>query len=195
MVASPTQADVSIVKTASPEPVDQGTNLTYTLRVTNNGPAIADNVTVSDPLPTEVTFTSVSTTQGTCNQSAGTVSCSLGSLSVGSQVTIIINVSASTFSSTTFATNTATVTLSTGDPNSANNTSSVTSTIESPTAVQLSDLHAEVDPHGGVLIEWHTREEVRNLGFHIYREDAAGKHRLDSSLIAGSALVMRGGRP
>jgi len=195
VVASPTQADVSIVKTASPEPVDQGTNLTYTLRVTNNGPAVADNVSVSDPLPTEVTFTSVSTTQGTCSQSAGTVSCSLGSLSVGSQVTIIINVSASTFSSTTYATNTATVTSSTSDPNPANNTSSVTSTIETPTAVQLSDLRAEVDPRGGVLIEWHTKQEVRNVGFHIYREDGAGKHRLDPSLIAGSALVMRGGRP
>src|SRR5262249_29883380 len=33
VVASLTQADVSIVKTASPEPVDQGTNLTYTLQV------------------------------------------------------------------------------------------------------------------------------------------------------------------
>ncbi|MGH9574107.1 MAG: C25 family cysteine peptidase [Candidatus Acidiferrales bacterium] len=195
VVASPSQGDISIVKTASPEPVDQGTNLTYTLRVTNNGPAVASNVSVSDPLPTEVTFTSVSTTQGTCSQSAGTVVCSLGTLSVGSQVTVIINANASTFSSTTYATNTATVTSSTGDPNPANNTSSVTSTIETPTAVQLSDLHAEVDPRGGVLIEWHTKEEVRNLGFHIYREDAAGKHRLDPSLIAGSALVMRGGRP
>ncbi|HKQ87773.1 MAG TPA: C25 family cysteine peptidase [Candidatus Acidoferrales bacterium] len=195
VVASPTQADVSIVKTASPEPVDQGTNLTYTLRVTNNGPAVADNVTVSDPLPTEITFTSVATTQGTCSQSAGTVNCSLGSLSVGSQVTIVINVTAATFSSTTYTTNTATVSSSTGDPNPVNNTSSVTSTIETPTAVQLSDLHAQVDPHGGVLIEWHTKEEVRNLGFHIYREDATGRHRLDPSLIAGAALVMRGGRP
>ena len=31
VVAAPTQSDVSIVKTASPEPVNQGTNLTYTL--------------------------------------------------------------------------------------------------------------------------------------------------------------------
>jgi uncharacterized repeat protein (TIGR01451 family) len=195
VVASPTQADLAIVKTASPQPVDQGTNLTYTLQVTNNGPAVAQNVTVSDPLPSQVTYTSVSTTQGTCTQSSGTVSCSLGSLSVGSEVTIIINVNAATFSSTTYATNTATVSSSTGDPNSANNSSSVTSTIEAPTAVQLSDFHAELEPGGGVLIQWHTKEEVRNLGFHLYREDAAGRHRLDPSLIAGSALVLRGGFP
>ncbi|HTZ76183.1 MAG TPA: C25 family cysteine peptidase [Candidatus Aquilonibacter sp.] len=195
VVASPTQADLAIVKTASPQPVDQGTNLTYTLQVTNNGPAVAQNVTVSDPLPSQVTYTSVSTTQGTCTQSSGTVSCSLGSLSVGSEVTIIINANAATFSSTTYATNTATVSSSTSDPNSANNSSSVTSTIEAPTAVQLSDFHAELEPQGGVLIEWHTKEEVRNLGFHLYREDATGRHRLDPSLIAGSALVLRGGFP
>ncbi len=195
VVASPTQADVSIVKTASPEPVDQGTNLTYTLRVTNNGPAVADGVVVTDPLPSEVTFVSVSTTQGTCKQTGTTVSCTVGSLSVGSQVTIVINVTAMTFSSVTLTTNTASVSSSTGDPNLANNSSTVQSTIEAPTAVQLSDLRAEVDPRGGVLVEWHTKEEIRNLGFHIYREDATGKHRLDPSLIAGSALIMRGGRP
>ena len=32
VVAGPVQSDVSIVKTASPEPVNQGTNLVYTLR-------------------------------------------------------------------------------------------------------------------------------------------------------------------
>lgn len=195
VVASPTQADVSIVKTASPEPVDQGTNLTYTLTVSNAGPAVAQSVTVSDPLPTEVSYNSVSTTQGTCSQSGGTVSCTLGSVSVGGQVTIVINVTAATFSSTTYATNTATVSSSTGDPNSANNSSSVTSTITTPTAVQLSNFSAELAPNGGVLIQWHTKAEVHNIGFHLYREDATGRHRLDPSLIAGSALVLRGGRP
>src|SRR6202022_2686698 len=39
VVASPTQADVAILKTATPEPVNQGTNLTYTLQVTKTAPA------------------------------------------------------------------------------------------------------------------------------------------------------------
>src|SRR5207249_11267369 len=125
IVASPTQADVAITKNASPDPVDQGTNLTYSLQVTNNGPAVAQNVTVSDPLPAQVTFASVSTTQGTCTYTAATttVSCSLGSLSVGNLAIIAINVAASTFSSATLATNTATVSSTTGDPNLANNPS------------------------------------------------------------------------
>jgi uncharacterized repeat protein (TIGR01451 family) len=194
VVASPTQADVSIVKTASPNPVDQGTNLTYLLQVTNAGPAIAQNVSVTDPLPTQVTYNSVSTTQGTCT-GGSLVLCSLGSLSVGSEVTITINASADTFSATTYAVNTATVSSSTSDPNSANNSSTVTSTIETPTAVLLSSLQAQLEPQGGVLIQWHTKEEIRNLGFHVYRDDSTGHHQVDPSLIAGAALILRGGMP
>ena len=195
VVASPSQADVAILKTAAPQPVDQGATLTYTLQVTNNGPAVAQNVNVSDPLPSAVSFVSVSTTQGTCTQSAGTVSCSLGSVSVGGLVIVTINTTAVTFSSSSLVLNTATVGSSTGDPNTNNNFSSTISTIQAPTAVQLSSFHAQTRAGGGVLLEWRTREEVHNLGFHIYREDAQGRHQLDPSLIAGGALLLRGGQP
>jgi uncharacterized repeat protein (TIGR01451 family) len=195
VVASPTQADVAILKTAAPEPVDQGTNLTYTLQVTNNGPAVAQGVTVNDPLPPQVTFVSVSTTQGSCSQITGTVTCNLNSLSVGGLVLITINVTANTFSSSTLATNTATVSATTSDPNLANNTSTVISTIAAPTAVQLAGFQAVTRQGGGILLEWKTREEIRNLGFNVYRVDAQGRHRLNPSIIAGSALLIRGGRP
>ena len=192
-VASPTQADVAIVKTASPEPVDQNTNLTYTLQITNNGPATAQNVMVTDPLPSQVSYVSSSTTQGSCSQSGGTVTCNLGTVSVGGLVIVTINVTAVTFSTSSLATNTATVSASTSDPNLSNNTSTANSTIVSPTAVQIVSLRATPQAGGGVVVEWHTRAEIRNLGFHVYREDAQGRHRLDPSLIAGSALLLRGG--
>jgi uncharacterized repeat protein (TIGR01451 family) len=198
-VASPTQADVSILKTASPEPVDQGTNLTYTLQVTNNGPAVATGVTVTDVLPSQVTYTSVSipSVQGSCTYTSATttVSCSLNNMNVGSLVIITINVNAATFSSSTTSSNTATVTATTSDPNSTNNSSTAISTIQAATAVDLSSFRAFTRPGGGVLLEWKTREESRNLGFHLYREDAQGRHQVDPSLIAGSALLLRGGQP
>jgi uncharacterized repeat protein (TIGR01451 family) len=196
-VASPTQADVAITKTANPDPVDQGTNLQYTLQITNNGPAAAQGVTVSDPLPAQVTYASVSTTQGTCayNASTTTVSCSLGTVTVGGLAIVTINVNANTFSSSTLSTNTATVSATTGDPNLTNNSSSVTSTIAAPTAVQLASFRAIPRQGGGVLLEWKTREEIRNLGFNIFRLDGAARERLNPSIIAGSALLIRGGLP
>ena len=207
VVASPTQADLSIVKTAAPEPVTEGTNLTYTLVVSNNGPAVAQNVMVSDNIPSTTTYISASVppAQGSCSTAAISVStpypstlqlnCTLGSISVGAQVVITVNVAATTFSSASLTTNTATVSSSTGDPNLANNTSSAISTIQATTAVGLSFFNAFRQADGTVLLEWHTSEESRNLGFHIYREDGSGRNRVDSSLIVGSALMLRGSRP
>ena len=192
-VASPTQADVAIIKTASPEPVDETTNLTYTLQVKNNGPAVAQGVTVTDPIPGEVSYVSASTSQGSCAYAATTVTCSIGTLSVGGVAIITINVTAGTFSSTTQSSNTATVSASTSDPNPSNNSSTALTTIQSPTAVQIASLRAMTRQGGGVVLEWRTREEVRNLGFYVIREDAQGRHQLNPSLIAGSALFMRGG--
>ncbi len=198
-VASPTQSDVSIIKTASPEPVDQGTNLTYTLQVTNNGPAVATGVTVTDALPSQVSYQSVSipASQGVCGYTSAntTVTCNLLNMNVGALVIITINVTANSFSSSTLSSNTATVTTTTSDPNSTNNSSTAISTIQAPTAVELSSFRAFTRTGGGVLLEWKTREESRNLGFHLYRDDAQGRRQVDPSLIAGSALFMRGGLP
>ncbi|HYW66301.1 MAG TPA: C25 family cysteine peptidase, partial [Candidatus Dormibacteraeota bacterium] len=63
------------------------------------------------------------------------------------------------------------------------------------TAVDISSFQAFSQSDGSVILEWRTHEEARNLGFHVYREDASGRTRLDPSLIAGSALLFRGGRP
>ncbi len=199
-VASPSQADVAILKTASPEPVNQNTNLAYTLQVTNNGPAVAQGVTVTDVLPSTVTFSSVSipASQGSCTYTSATttVNCTLGSVSVGGLVIITINVSATQFTgSGSLTSNTATVSSTTSDPNLTNNSSTAISTIQSATAVDLVSFRAQTMPGGGTLLEWQTREESRNLGFHLYREDAEGRHQIDPSLIAGSALLLRGGMP
>ena len=196
-VASPTQADVAITKTANPDPVNQGTNLQYTLQITNNGPAAAQGVVVNDPLPAQVTYLSASTTQGSCTYTVATttVNCPLGAVSVGGLVLITINVNANTFSSATLSTNTATVSATTGDPNLTNNSSSVTSTIAAPTAVQLASFRAVPRQGGGVLLEWKTREEIRNLGFNVFRLDGSSRQRLNPSIIAGSALLIRGGLP
>ena len=200
LVASPTQSSVTATKTAAPDPVNQGSTLTYTLTVTNSGPAVAQNVVVTDPLPAEVTYipNSYSTTLGSCSGTT-TVTCTLGNLAVGSTAVITINVTATTFSAATLSTNTATITSSTAalTSNVPNYpfTASFVSTIQAPTAVDISSFQAFSQADGSVILEWRTHEESRNLGFHIYREDASGRARLNPSLIAGSALLLRGSLP
>jgi uncharacterized repeat protein (TIGR01451 family) len=200
VVASPTQSSVTATKTAAPDPVNQGSTLTYTLTVTNSGPAVAQNVVVTDPLPAEVTYipNSYSTTMGSCSGTT-TVTCALGNLAVGSTAVITINVTATTFSAATLSTNTATITSSTAalTSNVPNYpfTASFVSTIQAPTAVDISSFQAFSQADGSVILEWRTHEESRNLGFNIYREDASGRTRLNPSLIAGSALLLRGSLP
>ena len=124
------------------------------------------------------------------------MSCQLGSIAVGSVAIITINVTATTFSSASLSTNTATVSSPLPrDPNLSNNTSTADPTIQSPTAVDIASSTPFAQPDGSVMLEWSTHEESRNLGFHIYREQAAGRKRITPSLIAGSALLLRGSQP
>jgi len=120
-------ADLGITKTASPEPVQAGGALTYTLTVTNAGPSTATNVSVTDTLPAGVTFTSATGSGWVCNQAGGVVTCSLASLASGANGIITIVVGAPATAG--MITNNATVTADQFDPATGNNSAMVTSTV------------------------------------------------------------------
>jgi uncharacterized repeat protein (TIGR01451 family) len=88
--AASAAADLSITKTASPEPVFVGDVLTYTITVQNNGTSDATLVQVTDQLPAEVTFDSTPTAG--CSAASGTVTCDLGTLASTEQAAVAINV-------------------------------------------------------------------------------------------------------
>jgi uncharacterized repeat protein (TIGR01451 family) len=130
-----TQADVSITKTDSPDPVVAGNNITYTITVTNNGPSDASTVNWSDTLPAGTTFVSLSAVGGWTPStpavgSGGVVSASTTTLAPGSAVfTLVVKVTANVANGTTLS-NTATVSTTTTDPTPGNNSATATTTVQ-----------------------------------------------------------------
>jgi uncharacterized repeat protein (TIGR01451 family) len=132
--AAPGPTDLSITKTDSPDPVVQGDNLTYTIRVTNNGTggtADAETVVVTDNLPAskDVDFVSATSTAGTCQRMGDAVTCDLGTITAGGNKTVTIVVK--TKKSGTLS-NTASVAALLPDTNDANNSATAATTVNKP---------------------------------------------------------------
>ena len=120
-------ADISVVKSASPNPVTAGDILTYTLIVSNAGPDEAQNVMLTDAIPGDLTDVEYSVDNGaTFNPWSG--SYPIGTLSVGESKRIIIRGTVSRTASGIIR-NTAVVDSTTFDPDTDNNTSTVTTDI------------------------------------------------------------------
>ena len=133
-------ADLSIAKTASPNPVVTGSLLTYTLGVSNNGPNTATGVVVNDPVPGGTSFFGCTPTQGTCTLSGGTVVANLGDLPAPGFVSVRIFVIVTAPGGTSII-NTAVVSSTTPDSNSANNSATVsTDVLALPTATPTATL-------------------------------------------------------
>jgi uncharacterized repeat protein (TIGR01451 family) len=191
LVAARTSADVGIVKTDSPDPVGVGQLVTYRLTVTNNGPALATNVTINDPLPSTVGLVSANPSIGACSNNLPTtpttINCSLGSLAVGNSQFVDVIVQANV---TGTVTNTATVSRTEVDSVPANDSSTATTTVLAVTLVRLRDFTVTQDKKN-IQIAWQTSFEQDNLGFNIYREIGPQRTKINKHLIAGTALTSK----
>jgi uncharacterized repeat protein (TIGR01451 family) len=121
--------DLTITKTGSPDPVVVDQNITYTITVNNAGPSDAQDVVVTDTLPSGVTFVSTSGCAGDPN---GVPTCNLGTITAGGskQYTVTVTVKTST---TGTITNNVSVSSSTTDPTPGNNTASAETTVSDTT--------------------------------------------------------------
>jgi uncharacterized repeat protein (TIGR01451 family) len=127
------EAELSIAKTG-PATADPNTDITYTVTLTNAGPADSLNVELTDPVPANTTFVSATQTTGPAFNcvtppvgSTGTITCTIAAFPAGSATfDFVFHINAQSAGGT--VSNTATVT-SPNDPAGGNNASTVATAI------------------------------------------------------------------
>jgi uncharacterized repeat protein (TIGR01451 family) len=128
VLQAPKMVDLAVTKTSAPAPYVAGNPLTYTVRVTNNGPDAVAGATLDDTVPaaiTGVTWTcAITTGTGACGSAAGAgngISTTVG-LTSGSVATLTVHGTVDPAATGVIA-NTATAATPLGviDPTPANN--------------------------------------------------------------------------
>ena len=117
------------VSLSGPSSANEGDSVTYTITVSNAGPATATGVTLTDTLGALLNYKSATTSQGTFSNSGGVVTFSLGSIANGGSVTATVTAQANEDGSTS---DSASVTSTSNDPNLSNNSASVTTALSEP---------------------------------------------------------------
>ncbi len=137
--ALPPQANLQLAGTVAPNPVQIGQNLTYTFNITNTGPDTATSIQFSDILSQNITYVSSTTSQGTCTYANVnlTLTCNLDTLALNgtAQVKLI-----ATPKATGTLTQKPTLRAAEIDPNTANNTTTITANVQPAPAVPTADL-------------------------------------------------------
>jgi uncharacterized repeat protein (TIGR01451 family) len=130
----PSNADLSITLTDTPDPVTAGNTLTYVATATNNGPAAAADVAIAMPAPANTTLVSATASAGgTCVATTCTFAGPTASGATRS-VTYVVTVAASAASGSTLS---ATATASSTTPDSVPGNNSATATTAVATSADL----------------------------------------------------------
>ena len=154
-------ADLNVVQSDSADPVIAGGNYSYAIDVNNIGPNAASTVSLTNTLPTNVSYVSSSGSGWSCNDSGQVVTCTRSTIANGASApTVTINAKV-TGSVTGTVTNVVTVSSATNDPDLVNNTSSENTLINNGTDLSLTtDVDEPVT--GGSTTRFTLRP--RNLG-------------------------------
>ncbi|HYW71090.1 MAG TPA: SBBP repeat-containing protein, partial [Pyrinomonadaceae bacterium] len=180
VVAGPASANLSLTKTASPNPAITNANLTYRLIVTNNGPSPATNVVATDNLPPGVTFVSATPTQGSCSGTT-TLTCNLGALARNAFAIISVVVvpqSAGTL------TNNASVAGSETDPDTTDNSASLQTTVNSPSSgPAMTDPNLSVKTVVSGLSQPTSMAFIGNNDFLIFEKNTGKVQRVTNGVV------------
>jgi uncharacterized repeat protein (TIGR01451 family) len=178
----PPAADLSITKTVSSAAAMPGDTVTYTLVIVNKGPNDANSVTVTDDLPSSLTFISCSesTGSGTCTFGGGAVTVAYATLANGAMSTVTVNATLNFgVADGSTVTNTASVTSTIFDPNLGNNSGTA-----SFTAQNNSDLYVTQSATKLTNRQLKYTINVRNLGKYLAKQLV-----LNDAVPSGSYLI------
>ncbi len=146
-------ADLTITKSASPNPVTVGGAVTWTVTITNAGPDPATSVVFKDELGPGLVFVSATPSQGGPCTYVTDVICNLGDIGVGGSATITV-VTTATAAAAPSTHNHAEVSSNVLDPDTSDNTASDTVSVitnQAPTCSKTIIVIAEdsgVSSHG-----------------------------------------------
>jgi uncharacterized repeat protein (TIGR01451 family) len=127
-------SEMQIWGTASSDPQTLGSNLTYTITIVNYGPNDAPNVRLTNWLPASVTLRSATINQGTLNTNANPITGNMGTMVWGAAATFTVTVVPHALGSIT---NTMSIVSDNPDPLPDNNTSAITTLIQSPPLLSI----------------------------------------------------------
>jgi uncharacterized repeat protein (TIGR01451 family) len=159
-------ADVAVAQVSAPNPVAVGSNLTFTVTVTNRGPAGAQNIVLTDAITGSAAVVSATGSQGSCVIVAGTVTCDLGVIDSHGAATVAIVVTPSAAGTVSSAASVASGTL---DFVAANNTAAASATVLVPPVVVTQPL-AQTICEGGTLTFTVAATGDGTLSYQWYRD-------------------------
>lgn len=117
------EADIGVTLAASTAAPVLRKSMTYTATASNSGPITAEAVNIAIQIPLGFTISGVTSSQGTFSVSGKVVTCTAGSIQTGATAALTVTVSPT---KTGLATAEARASSSTPDPQSINNTASLT---------------------------------------------------------------------
>jgi uncharacterized repeat protein (TIGR01451 family) len=164
-VAGPSTANLSITKTDGVTSVQAGQQVTYTITVSNAGPATVNGATVNDPLPANLGSANwTCAPASSCAAASGTGSISAVNVTLLSGASVTFRVTGTVLPGATSLVNTATVAVPTGvtDPNLGNNTATDTDTVTTPVDLAITKTDGLTTVGRGSLVRYTI--VVSNLG-------------------------------
>lgn len=126
-VESPS-ADLAVMKTITSGPLIAGEPVRYRITVDNDGPSEAEDAVLTDVVPSAVGELAASTDRGSCTVTGQSIACAFGSLVSGARASVLVQGVLSAAATGTL-TNTAEVTAATPDPDSSDDSATVSAAI------------------------------------------------------------------